>query len=317
MNDLKELKAVVGTNAWGSAAYEKMLRGSAVDEETLRSAIDKAVESGLLVFDTAQDYGLGKGQKMIGKLCPKEIMISAKYTPMSGKYEQGQVRKSLEKDLVDFGRTSVDIYWLHLPNALEDNLKEIAELYREGKVRNVGISNFDLDECKRAKAALDAENVPLYGVQNHFSLISREWENKGVIAWCKEYGIAFWAWAVLEEGILVPPKKEEKVSIMKLVFAGKRRKLYPLYKEMQIIGKKHRITMAQVAMSYVSSKGLIPICGCRKPYQIEQLKEAAETVLDTDEMERLEKTADSVNVKVLGADMFRFAVKKDKKGNCR
>lgn len=312
MNDLKKIKAVVGTNAWGSAAYEKMLRGSAVDKDTLKAAIEEAVKLNLVMFDTAQDYGLGKGQKMIGDLCPSEVMISAKYTPMSGKYEPGQVRKSLEKDLKDFKRDYVDIYWLHLPNALEENLKEISGLFREGKVKNVGISNFDLDECKRAKAILDAESVPLYGVQNHYSLISREWEKKGVVRWCQENDIAFWAWAVLEEGILVPPKKEEKKSLMKLFFAGKRRKLYPLYKEMQVIGKKHRITMAQVAMSYVANKGIVPICGCRKPYQIEQLKEAAETTLTADEMERLERTADKVNVKVLGADMFRFAVKKKK-----
>ena len=305
-----ELRAVVGTNAWGSAAYEKMVRGSVVDEDTLRMAIRKAVELGLTVFDTAQDYGLGKGQKMIGKLCPAEIHISAKYTPMSGKYVSGQVRKSLEKDLSDFKREYVDFYWLHLPNAIEDNLKEIAQLYREGKIKHIGISNFDLDECKKAKAILDAERVPLYGVQNHYSLISREWEAKGVVSWCRENGISFWAWAVLEEGILVPKKKEEKISLMKLIFARKRKRLKALHQEMQAIGVKHQITAAQVAMSYVASKGIVPICGCRKPYQIEQLQQAAETQLDQEEIERLEETADRLNVKVLGADMFRFAVKK-------
>lgn len=62
---LQKLKAVVGTNAWGSAVYEKALRGSSVDEETLKSAIHKAVDLKLYMFDTAQDYGFGKGQKMI------------------------------------------------------------------------------------------------------------------------------------------------------------------------------------------------------------------------------------------------------------
>ena len=312
MENISKIKAVVGTNAWGSAAYEKMLRGSVVDEDTLKAAIKRAVELDLTAFDTAQDYGLGKGQKMIGELCPAEIMVSAKYTPMSGKYESGQVRRSLEKDLADFKRDFVDIYWLHLPNAIEDNLKEIAQLYREGKIKNIGISNFDLSECKAAKEILDAEGVPLYGVQNHYSLISREWEKNGVVSWCRENDIAFWAWAVLEEGILVPPKKEEKKGLMRLVFTGKRRKLYPLYREMQAVAAKHGLTVAQVAMSYVASKGIIPICGCRKPYQIEQLKAAADAELNFDEMERLERIADKVNVKVLGADMFRFAVRKKK-----
>ena len=309
---MDKVKAVVGTNAWGSALYEKALRGSAVDEETLRETIREAVKHDLVMFDTAQDYGFGKGQKIIGELCPAEIMISAKYTPMSGKYVRGQVRKSLEKDLTDFKREYVDVYWLHLPNAIEENLKEIAQLYREGKIKNIGISNFNLTECRKAKDVLDAENIPLYGVQNHYSLISREWETKGVASWCKENDIAFWAWAVLEEGILVPPKKEEKKSLMKLIFAGKRRKLAPLYRELQEIGGSHRITAAQVAMAYVANKGIIPICGCRKPYQIKQLYEAVQTVLDDSEMKRLETVAEQINVRVLSADMFRFAVKRKK-----
>lgn len=79
MNDaLDNLKAVVGTNAWGRPAYQKALRGSQVDEDTLRDAAEKAVELGLPVFDTAQDYGLGAGQKLIGTLCPSQVVISAK-----------------------------------------------------------------------------------------------------------------------------------------------------------------------------------------------------------------------------------------------
>lgn len=102
--------------------------------------------------------------------------------------------KSIKKDLTDFHREYVDIYWLHLPNDMEDNLKEMIKLYNEGKIHNIGISNFNLEECKRAKSILDHAGIPLYGVQNHYSLINREWERKGVIAWCKEHGINFWAW---------------------------------------------------------------------------------------------------------------------------
>ena len=229
---------------------------------------------------------------------------------MSGKYVPGQVRRSLEKDLADFGREFVDVYWLHLPNALEENLREMAALYREGKIRHIGVSNFDLEECRRAKAVLDALGVPLYGVQNHYSLLSREWEKKGVTAWCARHGVAFWAWAVLEEGMLVPPKKEEKKGLMRLLFTGKRRRLYPLYREMQTVGRQHHISIAQVAMSFVANKGLVPICGCRKPYQIVQLSQASETVLSPEEMQRLERAADKAGVRVLGADMFRFAVRK-------
>lgn len=255
-------KAVIGTNAWGDALYGKMVRGSYVTEDVMLEAVKTAVRVGIPFFDTARDYGLGKGQAIVGRLCGDDTVISAKYTPM-GKYKQGQVRTSFEKDLLDFQRSCVDIYWLHLPNAIEENLSEMIDLYREGRIRNIGVSNFNLKECRQAKAILDKAEVPLYGVQNHYSLLDRKWEKDGLTSWCKENNISFWAWAVLEEGMLVPPKKDEKKSIMKLMFARKRRKLYPLYKTMQEIGRKHCLKIPQVAMCYVSSKGFVPICGCR------------------------------------------------------
>ena len=309
MNNKNIYRAIVGTNSWGSKAYGKVLRGSSVDKETLRQTVDEAMKKELVIFDTAQDYGLGMGQRLIGELCPKEALISAKFTPGT-KYAVGQVRRSFKKDLNDFHRDHIDIYWLHLPNCIEQNLSEMIELYREGRIGNIGISNFSLEECKRAKKQLDDAGVPLFGVQNHYSIIAREWENNGLVSWCRENGIQFWAWAVLEEGLLVPPKKGSKLSMMKLIYLNRQSRLLPLYKKMYIIGKRHSITAAQVAMSFCSSKGIVPICGCRKPYQIDDLDAAVNVQLTDKEIAVLEQTADSTGVKILGADMFRFAVRK-------
>ena len=301
-------KAVVGTNSWGSERYGKLLRGSAVDEATIRESAEEAMRLGLCVFDTARDYGFGEGQRMIGRICPAEALISAKFTPPAN-YKHGQVRRSFEKDCRDFGREYVDIYWLHLPNHIEENLTEMIELHREGRIGHIGVSNFNLAECKKAKRILDAAGVPLYGVQNHYSLIARDWEDFGVVDWCRDNELQFWAWAVLEEGILVPPKPDEKSSIMKTIFAKKRRRLTPLYAVMNEVGAAHGLTAAQVAMCYCSTKGAVPICGCRRPYQSKQLAEAAAVTLTPDELRRLEETADALELRVLGADMFRFAAK--------
>ncbi len=303
-------KAAVGTNSWGSKAYGKVLRGTSADEQTLKETAQTACSLGLDVFDTARDYGFGLGEKLIGKLCPNEAVISAKFTPVK-KYEKGQVRRSFEKDLIDMGREYIDIYWLHLPNSIKQNLEEIISLYKEGRIGNIGVSNFSLDECKRAKAILDSEGISLYGVQNHYSIIARDWEKNGLIDWCRENGIQFWAWAVLEEGLLVPPKKGDRLSAMKLIYADKQKRLLPLYKKMYVIGKRHGLSPAQVAMSFCSSKGLVPVCGCRRAYQAEQLAQAVSVALSDEEISELETEADSTGVKILGADMFRFAVKKN------
>ena len=188
-----EVKAVVGTNAWGDSLYGKMLRGSYVVEDVIREAVQTAIDEDIAMFDTARDYGLGKGRP--GLLVPGEWHL---FLGMGGS-----------------GR------------------------------RNACSS-----------------------------------------------------------------KKTEKKTIMKILFGRKRRKLYPLYRVMREIGKAHRLSIPQVAMSYVSSKGIVPICGCRKPYQVKDLAEAVKVSLSADELEKLEKAADKTGVKILGADMFRFAVKK-------
>ena len=309
--DILKPSAVVGTNSWGSAAYGKMLRGESVGIDTIRACFERAKEKGLLIFDLAQDYGLGKAQKMIGEFGTEDVIISAKFTP-TGSYKAGQVRKSFEKDLQDFNRDYVDIYWLHLPSDIEANLSEIIDLYKEGKIKHIGISNFTLEECILAKAILDKAGIPLYGVQNHYSLINREWEKNGLVDWCNRNGILFWAWAVLEEGMLTDPKVKTKMSLMKLIFNRKKRKLHSLYQLMEKVGEAHGITIPQVAMAFCESKGIVPVCGCRKPYQVDQLLDAVSVCLSDSEIKSLENEADKLNVKILGADMFRFAVKKSK-----
>lgn len=301
--------AVIGTNSWGSAAYETLLRGSSVDEATLRAAMRTAADCGLTVYDLAQDYGFGKAQKMIGSFGTQGIILSAKYTPLSG-YRPGCVRKSLEKDLQDFHRSYVDIYWLHLPADIEQNLKEIIALAKEGKIRRIGVSNFNLEECKLAQQILADAGLSLYGVQNHYSLLARDWERSGLLAWCKQNGVAFWGWAVLEEGLLVDPRIKTKGTIMKLIFNGQKRKMQTLYQTMIEIAAAHGITVPQVAIAFCANKGVVPICGCRKPKQVQELAQAAHVKLATEELTRLESAADRTGARVLGADMFRAFVRK-------
>ena len=306
---MKDIKAVIGTNSWGSKAYGKILRGSYVRDDVIRDAVKEADALGLTVYDLARDYGLGKAQKMIGEFGTENIILSAKYTP-AGHYKAGCVRKSLEKDLDDFKRDYVDFYWLHLPTDIEQHLSEMIELFKEGKIRHIGVSNFNLAECKLSEQILEKAGIPLYGVQNHYSIIARDWEKNGLLDWCRENGIAFWAWAVLEEGMLTDPRIKKKFTIMNLILNRQKKKLYPLYRVMIAVAKRHNITVPQVAEAFCTNKGIIPICGCRKPKQVRELAEAAEVKLTRKEMQRLEEAADQSQAKVLGYDMFRTFVPK-------
>lgn len=309
-------RAVIGTNSWGGKAYSKAIRGSYVEDNVIKEAMCEAEKQGLMIYDLARDYGLGKAQKMFGDflqdLDSNDIIISAKFTPFNH-YKKNCVRKSLAKDLADFGREFVDIYWLHLPTDIEEHLKEIIELYNEGKIKHIGVSNFTLDECRLSKRILDKAGIHLYGVQNHYSLISREWEKNGLLDWCKENNISFWAWAVLEEGMLTDPRVRTKFSLFKFFMNRQKRKMHELYRVMIAVAKRHDITVPQVAEAYCVNKGVIPICGCRKPKQVKELAEAVSVKLTSGEIRRLEEAADKSRAKVLGPDLFRFAVLKKRR----
>lgn len=301
--------AVIGTNSWGGKAYGNLLRGSYVDDGIIKEAMTEADRLGLMIYDLARDYGLGKAQKMIGEFGTENIILSAKYTPF-GRYKNNCVRRSLEKDLADFRRSYIDIYWLHLPTDIEQHLSEMIELYKEGEIHHIGVSNFDLNECILAKNILDKAGIPLYGVQNHYSIISREWEKNGLLNWCRENDISFWAWAVLEEGMLTDPRIKRKFSLMGFIMQRQKRKMHELYRIMTAVAKRHDLTVPQVAEAFCASKGIVPICGCRKPEQVRQLAEAVNVRLSQGEIRRLEEAADNCNAKVLGHDMFRVFVPK-------
>lgn len=309
--DIMKPNAVIGTNAWGGSLYGKAVRGSYVEDDVIKEAMKAAKEQELDIYDLARDYGLGKAQKMIGEFGTEDIIISAKYTPFTH-YKPGCVRKSLMKDLDDFKRDYVDIYWLHLPTDIEEHLKEIIELYKEGKIRHIGVSNFTLEECRKSKEILEEAGIPLYGVQNHYSIICRDWEKNGLLSWCKDNNVLFWGWAVLEEGLLVDPRVQKK-SPMKFTFKRKVRKLKEVYKIMIKIAERHDIKVPQVAMAFCSTKGVVPMCGCRKPEQVNDLAEASRIVLTSGEIKRLEEAADRADVKIMGADIFRPFVRKGKK----
>lgn len=189
----------VGTMAWGKSLYSKSIMGSCVAEETLAQTIHTASELGLTLFDTAGKYGMGYAEEVLGRYASEDIRYSDKFTPM-GPYRKGNVRKSLEKSLKALKRDSIDIFWLHLPKHIKENLEEICALAKEGLIKNIGVSNFNAEEIAYAQKLMESKGLRLYGVQNHYSLLNREWEKNGVLKQCEENDILFFAWSPLEGG---------------------------------------------------------------------------------------------------------------------
>lgn len=297
----------IGTMAWGTSIYGKIVQGKEVDKQTLIQTLDMIDKSDLTLIDTAHKYGFGYAEKLIGNHGCNNLVISTKFTPGNRK-KAGALTKAFEQDLIDLHREYVDIYWLHLPIKIEQNLKEIIPLYKDGKIKRVGVSNFNLEEMKQAKNILSKEGISLYGVQNHYSLLARDWDDNGVIRWCHENKVKFYAWSIMEQGALTGKTHFSKLSVRGFMYNKKLVRLKPLFETMNILGKRYGLSIAQVNIVWAVSKGIVPICGCRKPYQVQELAKAIETRFAEDEIEQLEKAAKDTGVTIKG-DMFRNILK--------
>lgn len=213
-------KCAIGTWNWGNGFNGSgMIFGTTPDKEQIIQAFHSAIKNNMLLFDTAPVYGGGSSEKMIGHLLENnsEVIISTKYFPskMGG---LSNVKKSVEQSLSRLKRQHIDILWLHQPKNIRNNMRAMAELFITGKIRHIGISNADIHDVHLAQNVLSEYNIKLYGVQNHYSLIYRRYENNGLLDYCKQNDIAFWAYMLLEQGALTGAKKLPSFSRRGIAF---------------------------------------------------------------------------------------------------
>lgn len=297
----------VGTWAWGEGTNgSKMIFGGKRDTETLRSAFKIALGKGFTLWDTAEVYGMGSSERLLGE-CIREagelgskVLISTKHMPLK-KYSPGEVRSALLGSLERLGANRADIYWLHLPKNTRQNLNECAELVNEGRIGIIGLSNFSLEQIIAADEQLREKGLRVGAVQNHFSLIRRDPEQLRILDWCHKNDVPYFAYMVLEQGALSGKYDDEHpfkgISMRSLQYnKGVLKKLRPLIDCLRELGIKYNAQPAQIAVCWAISKGTVPIVGITKPRQAEELAMAKDITLEASEISRLEALADASGV---------------------
>lgn len=294
----------VGTWAWGSGMNgSKMVFGTAVEEELLKECFDIALEGGFRLFDTAAVYGMGEAERILGELSKNEnIILSDKFTPSKG-FSQRKIDTALNGSTEKLNGKIPDIYWLHSPQNIEKNLEYFCELKRQNKIGGIGVSNFGFEDLMLAVDVLKRNGCKLSGVQNHFSLLYRRSEEVGVLDWCKNNGVPFFAYMVLEQGALTEKYNKNnpmpRFSRRGMTFTkSKLKKTEPLIKLLESVGNKYNITVSETAVAWSISKGCVPIIGVTKPYQAESLKRSADATLTADDVKFLEDTAKATGISI-------------------
>ena len=176
-------------------------------------------------------------------------------------------------------------------------------LAQSGQIKTIGVSNHNLAEIKRANEILSTAGQKVSAVQNHFSLLHRSSERAGILDYCKENGITFYAYMVLEQGALSGkydtahpfPEGSDRARCYGPVLP----QLERLIEKMRQIGGKYDASPAQIATAWAIAKGTLPIIGVTKVEQVEAVAKAAEIVLTADEITELEALGDAANINTL------------------
>ena len=290
----------LGTWSWGAgAAGGDQVFGNQLDTTDLQPVFEAALARNLTLFDTAQVYGMGSSEQILGSLIAShpehKVQISTKFTPQIAGDGHDPVAEMLHGSFDNLGVNFVDLYWVHNPSDVERWTPLLAPLVKEGLVGGVGVSNHNLAQIQRAQVILGEAGVPLRAVQNHYSLLYRSSEDAGILDYCHEHGIAFFSYMVLEQGAL-----SGKYDAQNLMPQGSNRAatynpilplLDDLFLAMRNIAAHHECTVAQVAIAWAIAKGTIPIIGVTHPQQVVDVAGAANVALTVEETNELERLA--------------------------
>jgi len=302
-------KIALGTWAWGTGAFGgDTVFGSKTDVENLKPVFDAAMKAGLDVWDTATAYGMGESEKILGSLAKEykreQVQISTKFTPQIAEFYDNNVEKMADASIERMGCDYIDIYWIHNPMDVERWTPGLIPLLRSGKVKRVGVSNHNIKEIQRANEILAEAGFKVSAVQNHFSLLYRSSEKGGVLDYCREHGIEFWAYMVLEQGALSGKYNKENPLPAESDRGKKYNPVLPqleaLTNEMTAIGQKYGASCSQVGIAWAIAKGTMPIIGATKERHVVEAAEAEKIQLTAEEVARLEQLADATGIDTRG-----------------
>ena len=303
--ELKQLpKIALGAWAWGNDGTF----GGNLTADDLRPVFDAAMKEGLNLWDTAYVYGMGASEQVLGEFLrtvPREsYLISDKFTPQcADPAAENAVTAMYEVSSKLLGTDEMDIYWIHNPVGAPQWTRKLIPLAKSGKIGRIGLSNHNLAEIKEAAAILGEEGLKISAIQNHYSLLNRSSETSGILDYCKENGITFFSYMVLEQGALTGkydsrhpfPADSDRGAVYNPMLP----QLEKLNAGLKEIADKHSVTVAQLPVAWAIAEGTLPIIGVTKVYQVEDAAKAAALELTAQEIAAMERLAEEMPLNVI------------------
>lgn len=202
---------VIGQGTWGLGGG--MTRDDSLDEMALQ-AIRNAIELGYTHIDTAEMYGRGHAEELVGQVIGdfkrEDLFITSKVWKITMYYKN--TLRALESSLLRLGTDYLDLYLIHRPNReipLDETFRALNQLVEQGKVKYLGVSNFNLEQLKRAQALAD---TPLVTNQVPYNLHKRTYVDNGVLEYCQENNILLTAYSPIDRGYLLEDPKVKEIA---------------------------------------------------------------------------------------------------------
>jgi diketogulonate reductase-like aldo/keto reductase len=265
-----EMIPVVGQGLWGVKRRKGFFKGSSY-YENIKSAIKKGIELGMKHIDTAELYGFGKAESLLGDIIQDysrdELFITSKLFPMH--FSLKSMKKAANKSLKRLGIDYLDLYLIHWPSnliSIEKEMNVLESLVKEGKTRYIGVSNFSIKQFEEAQTSLKKEELVNNQVQ--INITKQEFIHKS-LSYFQNKGITVTAYSPLSHKGYTSLKGNIREKLEKLA-------------------NKHNASIQQIAIAWlINHENIITIPKAFNNDHVIDNANAADLVLSKEELESL------------------------------
>ena len=290
----------IGTWSWGDRLFWGY--GSDYGERDVERAFEAAVANGATFFDTAEVYGLGESERLIGrflKQSDRPVQIATKYFPLPWRFNSQAVADALSNSLKRLQVEQVALYQVHMPFSFfmgQDTLMEaLASEVERGRILSVGVSNYSATQMQQAHDLLARYNVPLAVNQVRYSLLTRKIEQNGILELARKLGITILAYSPLDQGLLTGKYTPDNTEIVRgarkldpKFSASGLSKIEPVISKLKQLGEKYQKSPVQIALNWLMVReNVIPIPGAKNPRQAAENAGAIGWELSKEDAEQL------------------------------
>jgi aryl-alcohol dehydrogenase-like predicted oxidoreductase len=307
----------IGIGAWAIGGGEWEFGWGSQDDRESIAAIRAALDRGINWIDTAAVYGLGRSEMVVGQaikglarrphVFTKCSLVWDKSRKVSHNLQAASIRREADASLKRLGIDAIDLYQVHWPawqgnpesaspGSIEEAIGELAKLRAEGKIRNIGVSNFDSSQMQRA-----LNIAPITSLQPPYSLLDTEVEAK-VLPFASHHRIGVIVYSPMASGLLTGAMTRERIAAFP---EDDWRKHSPNFQEpllsrnlrlvetLRNIGRRYDATPGEVAIAWTLRNPAVTgaIVGIRSPRQVEGIAGAGDLQLNAGDMREIEQTA--------------------------